>query len=153
MSERPSLTTALEELKKNTQDMTATLKAVMATDALAMAIHYCRATFYSLPATHWDDLSDVQRDIFRQRARLFLEALGQNITTTDAQAMGAEEAVPAYARWFPGRDAMFKELVWQAEAAVDKMRSANQVAEADYTTEAGRQQNRRTDIKVILATS
>src|SRR6185503_11926981 len=68
-----------------------------------------------------------------------LEALGQNITTTDAQAMGAEEAVPAYARWFPGRDAMFKELVWQAEAAVDKMRSANQVAEADYTTEAGRQ--------------
>jgi len=68
-----------------------------------------------------------------------LESLGHQITTADARAIATEETVPAYARWFAGRDAVFTELTRQAESAVQKMRSATQVAEADYSTEAGRQ--------------
>jgi Zn-dependent protease with chaperone function len=68
-----------------------------------------------------------------------LESLGHQITTTDAQAIATEETVPAYARWFAGREAIFTELTRQAEAAVAKIRSATQVAEADYGTDAGRQ--------------
>lgn len=73
-----TLTAALEQMKTNTKDFPPTLKAVMATDALAIAIHYCRATFYNLPATAWDDLSDERRDLCRVRARNLLEALGQH---------------------------------------------------------------------------
>jgi hypothetical protein len=68
-----------------------------------------------------------------------LESLGQQISSADAQAAATEESVPAYARWFSGRDAVFTDLTRQAEAAVGQMRSATQVAEADYQTEAGRQ--------------
>jgi Zn-dependent protease with chaperone function len=68
-----------------------------------------------------------------------LESLGHQITTAEAQAIATEETIPAYARWFAGRDAIFTELTRQAEAAVGHMRSATQVAEADYATDAGRQ--------------
>lgn len=68
-----------------------------------------------------------------------LEALGQKFSATDAQAVATDDAPPAYAQWFAGRDAVFTDLTRQAEAAVGKMRSATQVAEADYQTEAGRQ--------------
>jgi Zn-dependent protease with chaperone function len=68
-----------------------------------------------------------------------LESLGQQITASDAQAVAIEDTLPAYARWFSGRDTVFTDLTRQAEAAVGKMRSAAQVAEADYATDAGRQ--------------
>jgi Zn-dependent protease with chaperone function len=68
-----------------------------------------------------------------------LESLGQQINTADAQAMAAEESIPAYARWFSGRDVVFTDLTRQADAAVGRLRSATQVAEADYQTETGRQ--------------
>ena len=78
MSEpRPSLTTALEHLKANTKDFPAVLKISCAVDALAIAIYYCHATYYSLPAPSWDALSDQRRDVYRTRASAWLDAMGQ----------------------------------------------------------------------------
>ena len=68
-----------------------------------------------------------------------LESLGQKISATDAQTMATEESVPAYARWFSGKEALFTDLTRQVEAVVGKLRSRTQVAEADYQTQAGRE--------------
>jgi Zn-dependent protease with chaperone function len=68
-----------------------------------------------------------------------LESLGQQLSTTDAQTLATEESVPAYARWFSGRETLFADLTRQVETVVGKLRSRTKVAEADYQTEAGRE--------------
>jgi Zn-dependent protease with chaperone function len=68
-----------------------------------------------------------------------LESLAQKISPSDAQTMATEESVPAYARWFSGKEALFADLTRQVEAVVGKLRSRTQVAEADYQTQAGRE--------------
>jgi Zn-dependent protease with chaperone function len=68
-----------------------------------------------------------------------LESLGQQLSTTDAQTLATEESVPAYARWFSGRENLFVDLTRQVDTVVGKLRSRTQVAEADYQTEAGRE--------------
>jgi hypothetical protein len=65
--------------------------------------------------------------------------LGQNLSPADAQAIALEEYRSAYQQWFAGRDALFADLVSQADAIVGKMRARAQITGADYQTDAGRQ--------------
>jgi Zn-dependent protease with chaperone function len=68
-----------------------------------------------------------------------LDALGQSFTAEQAKAVAITSTGNAYEQWFGNQPTLFTSLNQQAEAAVEKMRSRNIVAEADYQTEAGRQ--------------
>lgn len=71
------------------------------------------------------------------RARL--EALGQNFSGDDAKAIALADTENAYGRWFAGHDDLFAGLTKQAEEAMEKMRARSQIAEADVTTETGKE--------------
>lgn len=68
-----------------------------------------------------------------------LEALGQKISAAEARSITLTEAASAYDTWFSHKEALFTDLNSQAEAAVSKMRSHAQIADADYQTVAGRE--------------
>ena len=68
-----------------------------------------------------------------------LEALGESIGVVEAQAIALEESATAHARWFADRQSLFDDLTREAEGAVAKMRTVNQVAAADLNSPEGRE--------------
>lgn len=68
-----------------------------------------------------------------------LEALHQTIDADQARAVALTESETAYAKWFSNRDGLFTNLAQQAEAALGKMRTRTQVAQADYQTPEGKE--------------
>jgi Zn-dependent protease with chaperone function len=70
--------------------------------------------------------------------RVRLEALGQQVTVEQAQAIATAEGESAYDRWLAGRGQLFQALLERTGEAVNKIRSKAQIAEADYQTDAGK---------------
>lgn len=68
-----------------------------------------------------------------------LEALGEKIGPTEAQALATASGVSAYDTWFTGRDELFAVQAKKAEAHVAKIRARMDVAAADVKTESGKQ--------------
>jgi Zn-dependent protease with chaperone function len=67
-----------------------------------------------------------------------LEALHQTISEDEAKAISLAQSPSAYEKWFAARPALFTGLTQQAAVAVEKIRSLNEVKQADYQTEAGK---------------
>ena len=68
-----------------------------------------------------------------------LDALGERIGPADAIELATKETESAYACWLAGRGELFTELAKEVDAAVGKIRSRVDVAQANCETEAGRQ--------------
>lgn len=67
-----------------------------------------------------------------------LESLGQHLNVDQARELALSPMVSAYESWFANHAALFSGLADQAAAAVEKLRSRSEVAEADYQTDAGK---------------
>lgn len=68
-----------------------------------------------------------------------LDALGQSLSASEAQSLALAETRSAYDQWLSSHEALFAGLASQAEAAVSKLQTRAQIAEADYQTASGKE--------------
>ena len=69
------LCVAFEAIKAQGKDYPASWRHLIAADACAISLYYCRAIAHHLPARPWDELGDEARSLFRLQAHRVLAAM------------------------------------------------------------------------------